>query len=207
MDDTIIDLEFLKDFKDITLPDPSEIEYWKLAKYRTFFIDYDVDEDYRLIELAKTIIRMNLEEAKIPEKDLKPLTLLIFSYGGDLDQANFMCDLIESSRIPIITVATGVAMSAGFLIFLAGKRRYVFQHTQLLVHEGSASFSGTAEQIKQAQENYQRQLEQMRAYIISHTDIDAETFDRNRTKDWYLSVDEIKKYNLAKIVKNFKDIK
>ena len=98
-------------------------------------------------------------------------------------------------------------MSAGFLIFLAGKRRYVFQHTQLLVHEGSASFSGTAEQIKQAQENYQRQLEQMRAYIISHTDIDAETFDRNRTKDWYLSVDEIKKYNLAKIVKNFKDIK
>lgn len=207
MADTIIDLEFLKDFKDITLPDPSEIEYWKLAKYRTFFIDYDVDEDYRLIELAKTIIRMNLEEAKIPEKDLKPLTLLIFSYGGDLDQANFMCDLIESSRIPIITVATGVAMSAGFLIFLAGKRRYVFQHTQLLVHEGSASFSGTAEQIKQAQENYQRQLEQMRAYIISHTDIDAETFDRNRTKDWYLSVDEIKKYNLAKIVKNFKDIK
>ena len=207
MGDTIIDLEFLKDFKDITLPDPSEIEYWKLAKYRTFFIDYDVDEDYRLIELAKTIIRMNLEEAKIPEKDLKPLTLLIFSYGGDLDQANFMCDLIESSRIPIITVATGVAMSAGFLIFLAGKRRYVFQHTQLLVHEGSASFSGTAEQIKQAQENYQRQLEQMRAYIISHTDIDAETFDRNRTKDWYLSVDEIKKYNLAKIVKNFKDIK
>lgn len=207
MGDTIIDLEFLKDFKDITLPDPSEIEYWKLAKYRTFFIDYDVDEDYRLIELAKTIIRMNLEEAKIPEKDLKPLTLLIFSYGGDLDQANFMCDLIESSRIPIVTVATGVAMSAGFLIFLAGKRRYVFQHTQLLVHEGSASFSGTAEQIKQAQENYQRQLEQMRAYIISHTDIDAETFDRNRTKDWYLSVDEIKKYNLAKIVKNFKDIK
>ncbi len=207
MGDTIIDLEFLKDFKDITLPDPSEVEYWKLAKYRTFFIDYDVDEDYRLIELAKTIIRMNLEEAKIPEKDLKPLTLLIFSYGGDLDQANFMCDLIESSRIPIITVATGVAMSAGFLIFLAGKRRYVFQHTQLLVHEGSASFSGTAEQIKQAQENYQRQLEQMRAYIISHTDIDAETFDKNRTKDWYLSVDEIKKYNLAKIVKNFKDIK
>lgn len=207
MADTIIDLEFLKDFKDITLPDPSEIEYWKLAKYRTFFIDYEIEEDYCLIELAKTIIRMNIEESKIPEKNLKPIFLYVFSYGGDIEQANFMCDLIESSRIPIVTIATGAAMSAGFLIFLAGKRRYVFQHTQLLVHEGSASFSGTAEQIKQAQENYQRQLEQMRAYIISHTDIDAETFDRNRTKDWYLSVDEIKKYNLAKIVKNFKDIK
>jgi ATP-dependent Clp protease protease subunit len=207
MDDTILDIEFLKDFKDITLPDPSEIEYWKLAKYRTFFIDYDVDEDYRLIELAKTIIRMNLEEAKIPEKDLKPLTLLIFSYGGDLDQANFMCDLIESSRIPIITVATGVAMSAGFLIFLAGKRRYAFEHTSLLVHEGSASFSGTAEAIRQAQENYQKQLEQMREYVLSHTDIDAETFDANRTKDWYLSSKEIRQFKLAKIVKNLKDIK
>ena len=207
MDDTIIDLEFLKDFKDITLPDPSEVEYWKLAKHRTFFIDYEIEEDYCLIELTKTIIRMNIEESKMPEKDLKPIFLYIMSFGGDLDQANFMCDLIESSRIPIVTIATGAAMSAGFLIFLAGKRRYVFQHTQLLVHEGSASFSGTAEQVMQAQENYQRQLEQMRDYIISHTDIDTETFDKNKSKDWYLSVDEIKKYNLAKIVKNFKDIK
>ena len=190
-----------------SLPVPSEVEYWKLLKHRAFFIDYEIDEDYKLIELSKTIIRMNLEELAIPDKELKPIFLFIMSYGGDIDQANYMCDLIESSRIPIVTVATGAAMSAGFLLVIAGKRRYAFKHAQLLVHEGTASFSGTAEEIRQAQENYQRQLDQMREYIISHTDIDAETFDKNRTKDWYLSTDEIKKYNLAKIIKNFKDIK
>ena len=50
-----------------------------------------------------------------------------------------------SSRIPIITVAMGAAMSAGFIIFLSGHKKYAFKHSQLLVHSGSAGFHGTAE--------------------------------------------------------------
>lgn len=42
-------------------------------------------------------------------------------------------------------------MSAGFLIFLAGKRRYAFEHCQMLVHQGSAAFQGSAAEIEEAQ--------------------------------------------------------
>lgn len=202
-------MEFIlpEEMKNITLPEPTEVEYWKLAKNRAFFIDYEVDEDYKLIELAKTIIRMNLEESSIPEEELKPIYIFIMSYGGDLDQANFVCDLFETSRIPIVTIVTGAAMSAGFLLFLAGKRRYAFEHSQLLVHQGSAAFQGSAEEVKEAQKNYQRQLDQMRDYIIAHSNIDLATFNKNRKKDWYLTCAEIEKYNLAKIVKSFEEIK
>ena len=48
-------------------------------------------------------------------------------------------------------------MSAGFLIFLSGKKRYAFSHTSMLVHSGSAAFQGTAEQIEEAQKNYKKQ--------------------------------------------------
>ena len=192
--------------KNMTLPSPEEYDYWGLRKNRIYFIDYLIDDNYSLVELTKTIIRMNVEEMDIPKKELKPIYIFIFSYGGDIEQANYACDIFKTSRIPIVTVATGAAMSAGLLLLLAGKRRYAFEHSQLMIHEGSGSFSGTASEIEEAQKAYQRQVKQMREYIIAHSDIDDETFDKNQKKDWYLTKEEIEKYHIAKIVKKFEEI-
>ena len=205
--DNIFEIEMPDFMKDNThYPTPEEVEYWRLAKNRAFFIDYEIEDDYRLIELSKIIIRMNIEEMDIPEDELKPIILFLHSYGGDLSQATAFCDIVEASRIPIITVCVGVAMSAGFLIFLAGKRRYALKQSVFLAHEGSAAFSGSADEIREAQKNYQHQLDQMKDYILSHTSIDVATFNKNRKKDWYLTRDEIEKYNIAKIINNFAEI-
>lgn len=193
--------------KDNTLPDPMELNYWEARKNRTFYIDFEVDDDYQLLEIAKTIINMNVAEKDTPIEELKPIYLWIMSYGGDLEQANFFCDMVETSRIPIVTVAMGAAMSAAFLIFLAGKRRYAFKHSQLLIHSGSGQLTGTAEQIKEAQLNYNRQVENMKDYILARTTIDSKTFNKNKTKDWYLTADELVKYHIVdKLVENFDDI-
>lgn len=202
-------LEFMipQELKEISLPSPEELNYWNLRKNRVFTIDYEIDECYTLIELSKVIIHMNFEERDIPEKDLKPIYLFIHSYGGEIDQANYFCDLIEASRIPIITIAMGAAMSSGFLIFLAGKRRYAFKHSQLLVHSGSAGFQGTAEQIEEAQKNYKKQLESMKKYILERTSVDEKTFNKNRSKDWYFTSEELVKYNIVdKLIEKFEDI-
>jgi len=203
-------MEFIlpEELKNVTLPDSKEVEYWKLAKCRTFFIDYEIEDDYSLIELSKTIIRMNLEEMEIPEEELKPIILNIFSYGGCLDQATAFCDIIEASRIPIITVCMGVAMSAGFLIFLAGKRRYALKQSVFLAHQGSAEFSGSASEIEESQKNYKKQLDKMQEYILSHTKIDQKTFARNKKKDWYISgKEEIEAFGIAKIITSLSEIK
>lgn len=186
-------------------PTPEEYNYWKSRENRTFFIDYEVDEFYNLIELSKVIIQMNMEEREI--ENPKPIFIFIHSYGGDIEQANYFCNLIQSSHIPIVTVGMGVAMSAGFLIFLAGKRRYAFEHCQMLVHQGSAAFQGSAAEIEEAQKNYKKQLEGMKSYILARTDIDEKTFNKNRNKDWYLSRDELVKYKVVdKIVTSFDEI-
>lgn len=187
------------------LPSPSEVLYWELKEKRAYWIDYEIDEDYLLLILAKELIRLNLEEANIAEPE--PIILFIHSYGGDLDQSQFFCDLVETSHIPVITVAAGVAMSAGLLIFLSGKKRYAFKHSQLLIHQGSAAFSGTAEEIKSAQESYERKLDKMERYILSHTSIDKKLFDKKKLKDWYVSGEELLSLGIAdKIIENFKDI-
>ena len=186
---------------------PEEFTYWKARENRTFYVDYEIDEGYSLIELGKIIIQMNMEEKDIPKEELKPIYLYVHSYGGDLEQSFFFCDLVMSSRIPIVTVAMGVAMSAGFLIFCAGHKRYAFKHSQLLVHSGSAGFQGTAEQIEEAQKNYKKQLNEMKTYILSRTNIDEKVFNKNKAKDWYLTSEELVKYNVVdKLVDNFDDI-
>lgn len=188
------------------LPLPDEALYWELAEHRAYWIDYEITDNYNLLTLAKEIIKLNMIEAGVTSP--KPITLYIHSYGGDLDQAQFFCDLIESSHIPVITVATGVAMSAGLLIFLSGKRRYAFKHSTLLIHQGSAAFSGTAEEIKSAQESYERKLDKMEQYILSHTSIDKKLFDKKKNKDWYVTGDDLINYGIAdKIIENFSDIK
>ena len=190
----LLEIPLVGDTKENQLPSPEEYTYWKDRKNRTFYIDYEIDEDYSLVELAKIIIQMNFEEKDIESPE--PIRLFIHSYGGDIEQSLFFCDLVKSSRIPIITIGMGVAMSAGFLIFLSGKKRFAFSHTSMLVHSGSAAFQGTAEQIEEAQKNYKKQIEQMKSYILENTNIDEKTFNKNRNKDWYLSSDELLKYGV-----------
>ena len=186
---------------------PEELTYWKARENRTFYIDYEIDETYELLELGKIIIQMNMEEKDVEKEDLKPIYLWVHSYGGDLEQCNALLDIIAASRIPVITIAMGVAMSAGFMLFLAGHKRYAFSHSNLMVHEGSAAFAGTAEQIEQAQKNYKKQIEGMKEYILSRTSIDEKTFNKNKSKDWYLSAEELVKYNVVdKLVESFDDI-
>lgn len=190
----LLEIPLIGNVKEDQLPSPEEYTYWKSRENRTFYIDYEIDEDYSLVELSKIIIQMNIEEKDV--ENPKPIRIFLHSYGGDIEQALYFCDLVKSSRIPIITIGMGVAMSAGFLIFLAGKKRYAFEHTSMLVHSGSAAFQGTAEQIEEAQKNYKKQIEQMKSYILANTTIDEKTFNKNRNKDWYLSSDELLKYGI-----------
>lgn len=76
-----------------------------------------------------------------------------------------------------------------------------------MIHQGSAAFSGTAEEIKSAQESYERKLDKMERYILSHTSIDKKLFDKKKLKDWYVSGEELLSLGIAdKIIENFKDI-
>ena len=186
---------------------PEEYNYWTSRQNRTFYIDFEVDETYELMEIAKVIIQINMSEINIPKENLKPIYLFAHSYGGDIEQANFFCDLVMSSRVPVITIGMGVAMSAGFLILISGQKRYAFKHCQMLIHSGSAGFSGTAEQVEEMQKNYKKQINEMKEYILERTSIDEKTFNKNKNKDWYLTSKELIDYHVVDaLIENIDDI-
>lgn len=75
----LLEIPLVGGIKEDQLPSPEEYTYWKSRKDRTFYIDYEIDEDYSLVELAKIIIQMNIEENDVESPD--PIRLFIHSYG------------------------------------------------------------------------------------------------------------------------------
>ena len=97
-------------------------------------------------------------------------------------------------------------MSSGFLIFLAGKRRYSFRQGTFLVHNGELSVSGTMGQVDDFFTSHKKDLVRMKEYILSHTTIDEKTYNKNKSKDWYLKADEAEKVGICKVVTSFDEI-
>lgn len=201
------DLPIIGNAKASEIPAPEEYTYWKLRENRCFTIDYEIEDDYALLELGKVIIQMNIDEKDIPKEELKPIYIFIHSFGGDGFQGNYFADLLIASRIPIVTVAMGAAMSAGFEILIAGHKRYAFKHSQTLVHAGYASMQGTQSEIEEFQKNNKKQLARTKEYVLSRTKIDEKMFNRNKNKDWYITGDDLVTLGVVdKLIDNIEDI-
>ena len=121
-----------------------------------------------------------------------------------------LADVIQTSVTPVYTIALSSVMSAAFIIFLSGKKRFVFEHSQLLCHQGRIEgVSGTQEEIAAATKNYKDTLHKMREYILSRTTIDPKVFTKNQKKDWYISPKEAtsESFGIAdKIITSLSDV-
>lgn len=95
-----------------------------------------------------------------------------------------------ASKTPITTVNVGEAYSGGFLVLIAGSKRYSFKHSKVMVHTGSGGTQGTFEQVEEQQKMYRKQVDEMDIYILEQTKIDDKTFKKNKSKDWYMDIDE-----------------
>lgn len=170
---------------DIKLPDPELVNYYNDYDDRSIEISYDIDDS--LFAVTRQILKYNKQDIGIPVEKRKPIKVYIMSYGGDLYQAWAAISAMLASKTPIITINMGVAMSAGLLLLLAGHKRYAMKYSTAMIHSGSGGAQGTYEQMEEQQKNYKKLIESMRDYILERTSIDIKLFNKNRTKDWYVT--------------------
>ena len=75
------------------------------------------------------------------------------------------------------------------------------------MYVGRFSYLIDTAEIDKTIDNYKKQLEEMKHYILSRTNIDEKTFNKNRSKDWYLTSNELIQFNVIdKFVDTFEDI-
>lgn len=193
-----INEEFFKDVDVVMntiLPDPATLEYYQRLKNREILWNDDISED--IIMIANHIIRWNREDADLPVNERKSIRIWINSDGGDANTVMHVIDVIALSKTPVITIGMGKVYSAGGLLLMSGHKRLIFENTCCLIHDGYSGAFGTIGKVIDNIE-FQKKLElKMKTYILDHTSISEEEYDKNYRRDWFMFSDEIIKYGVA----------
>ncbi len=139
--------------------------------------------------------------------NLPAIKLYISSNGGLVYQVFSAIDTIQGMKVPVHTICKGFVASAGTLLSLAGKKRYITENSFMLIHELRAGTWGKFTHMVESLENSKQLMEHIKSYYISRTKITKEELEEQLKKDvtWNAQVclekglvDEIIKYGKSK---------
>ena len=195
----------------LQLLDPFYLEYYKDLDTRKIFITSDIDES--VILDARNILRWNAEDEKagIPVEERKKIIVYILSYGGALDVCMMISDIMKMSKTPIVTINLGVAASAACVILMSGTPgyRYCLKHSWGLIHQGSSSggSGGSYAEIQAQSQNYKKLIEMLKEIILDRTKIDTKTYNKYKSKEWYVYSEDMINYGIVdKVVDSIDEI-
>ena len=174
---------------------------------KTLYLSDDINNE-TISEICEAIILINKTDDILRNKHKNylatPIHLYINSHGGYVDDMWSLISLIEASKTPIYTYCTGYEMSAGFMIFIAGHKRFISKYARLMYHQLSGGTYGTYQDMQENVEDCFKQYTSMKVFVMKHTKIPKEKLNEIRLHkmDWYMNADEAIKYGCADEVMN-----
>lgn len=184
----------IKKTMNISYPDVYEMED---LEERRLYINSGVDEEV-IDTIVYHILRYNREDKGLKPEERKPIYLYINSPGGSVCDGYGLIDIIQSSITPVYTINQALCASMGFLIFLAGHKRYSMLRSEFLMHDGSTAGWDSTAKMKDRMDFETKQLEQMtKEYIMSRTAIDNDLYDAKYRVEWYMLPNEAKQHGIV----------
>ena len=159
----------------------------------------DVINEESLDTMVYHILRYNRLDKGLSPDERKPIILYINSPGGAVVEGYGVIDAIINSKTPVYTVNQAACFSMGFLIFIAGHKRYAMPHSEFLLHDGSSGFGfESTAKLKDRMEFETMQIEQMtKEYIIGHSNISEELYEEKYRNEWYFLPEEGKELGVV----------
>jgi ATP-dependent Clp protease, protease subunit len=107
-------------------------------------------------------------------------------------------DTMQFIRPDVQTICVGMAMSMGAVVLAGGAngKRSALPHSKILIHQGSAGFSGQPTDIEiQAREviSLKRLMEEI---MSSHTGQTIEKVSKDMDRDYYMTAEDAKEYGI-----------
>jgi len=170
-----------------------------LPQARTLFFAKAVDlKNIEDLSIAITSINDNDEylEKLYSVYDIqyvrKPIKIMIDSYGGYVYQCLGLIGIMEDSKTPIHTYATGAAMSCGFIILISGHKRFAYKHSTPMYHQVSNGFWGKTQDMEEKYVETQRLQKKLEELTLSKTKITKTKLKQilKEKIDWYMDPKE-----------------
>ena len=190
------EFDFLAFIKQANALDPVMYQYfYQLLKKRTIVFNTDVDEN--IVETVYLPLK-DFEE----DSSTEPVTLILNSSGGSVSDGFFLANYLTKYSKPLTIIVAGYAASMAAVILAAGGKnnnitRLCYPSTYGLIHDGyialSTSEVKTADDIMSFNKKIDADIKQ---FIIENTNITEELYNSQSRQQWFLSAEEMKKYNM-----------
>lgn len=137
-------------------------------------------------------------------EDRQPIKIYIDSPGGSLTDTFTMIDAIKMSKTPVWTINAGCAYSGGFFTFIVGHKRFCYNKSSFLYHEGSTGNYGDAGKFRNYAEFYIKQLDKLKSIVLENTNVSEELYESHKKDDWWLDSEEALELGICdEVIKEF----
>lgn len=168
-----------------------EIFRLKNLKNRKLYITAGIDQN-TIAGIVHHILQYNSDDKDIPVEERKPILLYVVSEGGEVDSGFELIDTIMCSKTPVYTINLGYQYSMGFLIGLAGHKRFAMKNAKYLHHDGSNFVFNSGAKAQDQMKFNSRIEERIKAYTLSRSNLTSEEYDAKLRVEWYMFADEAK---------------
>lgn len=161
----------------------------------------DIIDDEVIMDIGYHILRYNRLDKGLKPEERKAITLYINTDGGLLYSANSLISLVENSITPVHTVNLGRCFSAGFLLFIAGKKRYTLDSGIFLLHEGqNGDINVTGKYFDRASFEKNVVEKKVKDYVLEKTAITPKMYDKNYRTEWYMSAEKAMEFGVCEYI-------
>jgi ATP-dependent Clp protease, protease subunit len=175
----------------------------RLLYHRIIVLGSEVD-DAVANRLCAQLLLLSAEDSR------SDVCLYINSPGGSVTAGLAIYDTMRLIPNDVSTLAMGLAASMGQFLLCAGTpgKRFSLPHAQVLMHQGSAGFGGTAADVEIYAEQLEKTAATMIGLIAEHTGQPADVVERDSLRDRWFGAKEARSYGIIDhIVERLDDVR
>ena len=164
--------------------------YSRLLKERIIFLGTPINDDVSNLVIAQLLFLEGEEQ--------KEISMYINSPGGVVSSGLAIYDTMQFIKSPVSTLCVGMAASMAAVLLAAGTagKRFALPNARVMLHQGSAGFSGAMPDIDIQAKEIMRVREIMNQILAKHTNQPVDRILKDTDRDFYLSAEEAKTYGV-----------
>lgn len=126
------------------------------------------------------------------------INMYINSEGGSVTAGLAIYDTMQHIRCPVSTICVGLAASMGAFLLLAGAKgkRYALPNAEIMIHQPSSGFWGTASDIAIHAALIARTKVRLNQITAQHTGHTEEEIEKASDRDNFLTAEEALSFNM-----------
>jgi len=185
------------------VPNPAVIEsdgriersmdvFSRLLRDRIIYLGTPIDDSVANLIIGQLLYLASAD----PDRDIQ---MYINSPGGVVTAGLAIYDTMQHIRCDVSTTCIGQAASMGAVLLAAGAKgkRYVTPNAQVMVHQGSAGFSGATPDIMIQVQHLAGLIERLNNILAKHTGQPMERIKTDTARDFWMNADQVIEYGIC----------